>query len=75
MTTSSGPPKKRKNCAKRWNGGTMGTNEKYRFDDAYEKVYEYDGKGAYVFCGSYLAYGIEKNMTEAEKVEIVNNSE
>lgn len=38
----------------------------YRFDDAYEKVYRLDA-GAYIFRGSYLAYGINSNMTDEEK--------
>ena len=48
--------------------------EKYRFDDAYEKVYEYDEAAqAYVFCGSYLAYGINSKMSEEEQLRIVEN--
>ena len=43
-----------------------------RFDDAYQKVYEYDSKArAYVFLGSYFAYGIGPDMSEERKRETV----
>jgi len=41
--------------------------DKYRFDDAFEKVYEYEN-GIYTFIGNYLAFGINKNMTDEEKI-------
>lgn len=45
---------------------------KYRFDDTYEKVYEYDKDAAgFVFIGSYFAFGINSDMSEAEKTRIV----
>ena len=48
--------------------------DKYRFDDAYEKVYEYNEDAqAYVFCGSYIAYGITAQMSEEEQLRIVEN--
>jgi len=49
---------------------------KYRFDDAYSKVYEYDEEcNAYIFVGSYIAYGINAKMSEEEKTHIVENQE
>jgi len=48
--------------------------DKYRFDDAYEKVYEYDvDSNAYIFTGSYLAYGITAKMSDEQKTQIVEN--
>lgn len=48
--------------------------EKYRFDDAYGSVYKYDSNlKAYVFCGSYLYYGIFSNMTEKEKLQKIHS--
>ena len=41
-----------------------------RFDDAYGKVYEREGD-AYVFIGTYLAYGINADMSDSEKQSIV----
>ena len=44
--------------------------EKYRFDDAYSAVYEYDGdSNAYIYIGSYLAYGLDASMTEEKMIE------
>jgi len=46
--------------------------EKYRFDDAYGKVYEYDANAnAYIHCGSYLSFGITASMSEREKINRV----
>ena len=48
--------------------------EKYRFDDAYEKVYEYDkDSNSYINLGSYHAFGIDKSMSETEMIEIVES--
>ena len=48
--------------------------EKYRFDDAYEKVYEYDkDSNSYINIGSYHAFGIDKSMTETEMIETVES--
>jgi len=45
--------------------------EKYRFDDAYQKVYEYDEESsAYIHCGSYFAYGIKPKMSYEQKKRI-----
>lgn len=45
---------------------------KYRFDNNYEKVYEYDEKQkAYIFIGTYFAFDIDKKMSDAEKTKIV----
>ena len=42
--------------------------EQYRFDDAYEKVYEYDN-GTYIYFGSYFGLGITSEMSDDEKIE------
>ena len=48
---------------------------RYRFDDAYGKVYEYDEDAkAYFFVGSYLAFGITKRMSEDEMIRRVDDS-
>ena len=44
--------------------------KKYRFDDSYEKVYEYEN-GSYLFIGSYFSYGITKKMKDEEKIKII----
>lgn len=50
----------------------MSNTEQYRFDDAYGKVYEYSEEHkAYLFIGTYLAYGIKANMREKTKVRLV----
>ena len=49
--------------------------ERYRFDDAYGKVYEYNGSAkAYLFIGSYFAFGITAKMSDAEKERIVEEA-
>lgn len=48
--------------------------EKYRFDDAYEKVYELEN-GSYVFCSTYYNAGIEKSMSEKKMIEIMEERE
>jgi hypothetical protein len=46
--------------------------EKYRFDNAYQKVYEYDSdQKAYLFIGTYVAFGITSRMSEKKKTQIV----
>ncbi len=46
--------------------------DRYRFDDAYCKVYEYDSsRKAYLFLGSYYAFEITARMTTRKKVRIV----
>lgn len=48
--------------------------KKYRFDDSYEKVYEYDAEqDAYVFIGTYYNFNITKNDSYSEAVEKVEN--
>lgn len=48
--------------------------DRYRFDDAYEKVFEYDaGAKGYVFIGSYIAFDINTKMSEAEQTQIVED--
>ena len=42
----------------------------FRFDDAYQKVYELTGN-VYVFIGTYLAYGITSSMSDEEKTNRV----
>ena len=44
--------------------------DRFRFDDNYEKIYEYEN-GAYVFIGSYFSYGITKKMKDAKKIKII----
>ena len=47
--------------------------EKYRFDDAYGKVYEYDkNRGVYLFIGTYYAFSIKSYMTDKRKTSIVD---
>lgn len=47
--------------------------DEYRFDDAYEKIYEYDNKArAYLFIGTYLAYGINAPMSDDVKVAAID---
>lgn len=45
--------------------------KRFRFDDAYGKVYEYDEDAqAYVFYASYFACGIKADMSENEKTQL-----
>ena len=45
---------------------------KFRFDDAYKKVYEYDDDNkCYLFYGTYYACGITADMSNTEKNNIV----
>lgn len=44
--------------------------ERYRIDDAYEKVYEYnEDQNAYIFIGSFLSFGITKKMSTKKQIE------
>ena len=46
--------------------------EKFRFDNAYENIYEYDGEAnGYVYIGSYLGFGINSAMDESTKIMMV----
>lgn len=46
--------------------------EKYRFDDAYGKVYEYNADArAYIHIGSYAAFGITTKMSEEKQIATV----
>ena len=48
--------------------------DRYRFDDAYGKVYEYDNESkAYVFYGSYDACDIDASMSDETKQAIIEN--
>ena len=48
--------------------------ETYRFDDAYQKVYEYDQAArTYVFIGTYWAYSIVPDMEDQDKANAVEN--
>lgn len=48
---------------------------KYRFDNAYEKVYRYSKENhAYIYIGSYIAYGITKKMSYKQAVKKVEQS-
>jgi len=44
--------------------------DKYRFDDAYEKVFELD-RDYYVFIGTYRSFGIDPEMSDTQKSDIV----
>ena len=45
--------------------------KRFRFDDAYSKVYEYDDDAqAYIFYASYFACGITADMSENEKIRL-----
>jgi len=47
--------------------------DRYRFDDAYRKVYEYDEDArAYIHIGSYLTFGITAKMSDKTKAQIVS---
>lgn len=49
--------------------------EKYRFDDAYGKVYELNSEGdAYVHIGSYMALGVNADMTYDEAAAAVEQN-
>jgi len=48
--------------------------DKYRFDDAYEKVYEYlPEQHAYIFYCTYYQADIKKSDSEAKKIEKVED--
>ena len=51
-------------------------SDKWRFDDAYEKVYRYSNEhNAYLFYGTYRACGINTVMTEEEKIDVAEKFE
>ena len=44
--------------------------ERFRIDDAYGAVYEYDeDSNAYIFCGTFRAFGITPKMSEAKQIK------
>jgi len=48
------------------------TMKKWRLDDAYGKVYEYDeDSNAYIFYCTYFAAGIKDSMSECEKIRLI----
>lgn len=48
--------------------------KKYRFDNAYESVYEYDkNQKAYIYIGSYYAYEITKRMSYQQAVRKIES--
>jgi len=52
----------------------MKTRE-YRFDNAYQKIYKYDEEQqAYLFFGSYFAYGITNKDRYYTAVSKINNN-
>lgn len=54
-------------------GGKEKERDMYRFDDAYERIYEYSHENdAYIFIGTYVTYSITRDMSDAEKVAHVN---
>ncbi len=44
--------------------------EKYRFDNAYEKIYE-KIEGTYLFLGSYANFGIKKSMSKNKALKVL----
>ena len=46
--------------------------DRYRFDNAYGKIYELHND-VYLFIGSYIGFGIDKNMSYEEKERIVDD--
>jgi hypothetical protein len=43
---------------------------KYRFDDAYQNVYEYSPEhDAYIYVSTYVKSGIDGRWSEARKIE------
>jgi hypothetical protein len=51
-----------------------GKTEQYRFDNACERVYEYDREAnAYLNLGSYYAFGIKAKDSEQIKTSKVEN--
>ena len=50
--------------------------EKFRIDNAYEKVYSYDAdENAYYFYGSFYAIGINRNMSRSQQLDIITTDE
>lgn len=50
--------------------------EKYRFDDAYQKVYKYDARQkAYIFLCTYWAAGINTKMNNSLKLRSIDTYE
>jgi len=50
--------------------------ERFRFDDDYRKVYEFDeDANAYMHVGSYLAFGIDAGMDDNEKIKMVDEDQ
>ena len=48
--------------------------DRWRIENATEKVYEYSKfMKAYVFYGTFFAIGLNKRMSAAEKLRIVEN--
>ena len=46
--------------------------KKWRIDNVYEKVYEYDEEaGAYIHYAGFFAIGINSNMSKDEQIRII----
>lgn len=52
------------------------TKERFRFDDQYKTIYEYDEQSnTYLFFGKYEFFGLSTDMNDEEKTEILLNYE
>ena len=50
--------------------------DKYRFDDAYQKVYEYSSDArAFIFAGNYEYFGISSEQSDEEKAGLVEDQQ
>ena len=51
----------------------MTEQPRFRFDDSYEKIFQYDVlAGCYLFLGNYRAFGIKKEMSDQVKIDIAS---
>ena len=49
--------------------------ERFRIDDAYGAVYEYDeDSNAYIFCGKFHTFGITPVMSEAKQIKKITDA-
>ena len=48
--------------------------EKFRIDNAYNQVFEYDDEeNGYVFYGSFFSIGITDKMSESKQLKIIED--
>lgn len=51
-------------------------NDKFRFDDSTQSIYEYDkAQQGYLYKGSYLQFGVTQNMTDETKARVINSAD